>query len=106
MGVVACCNSNSDGHPALSHLMYKRAALSSSKGQRESQHLVLCLSNAILISAAHPARYPVWQQVIVLMFSKLHQPAKDKSVPKIPRHGCLQIHVLACISHLILLISF
>lgn len=55
VGVVACCNSNSDGHPALSHLMYKSSSLKFKKGQRERQHLVPCLSNIILISTAYPA---------------------------------------------------
>lgn len=50
--------------------------------------------------------YPLQQQVIVLTFSKLHQHAEDKGVPKIPKHEHLQVHIQACISHHVLLLSF
>lgn len=63
MGVVARCDSGSDGHAALSHLMYKTSSLEFKKGQRESQHLVPHLSNTTLISIAYPAHVTLWQQV-------------------------------------------
>lgn len=55
VGVIACCDTSSDGYPALSCLVYKISFLEFKKAQKQSKYLIPCLNNPTLVSVPHPA---------------------------------------------------
>lgn len=62
MGVIACCDTSSDGHPALSFLVYRTSSLEFKKAQKKSRFLIPCLNNPTVVSVVHPAHATLWQQ--------------------------------------------